>query len=226
MKSEIKKIITEVPLHCIASFVIGAYTILLINYFWFNNDITPPGVSAFVASIALLFTIYAAFKVKEWSEEKMNDKAFTQAEKIIDTLNQCYREFIIGSGFLLHLTDNTKTKTASPSHWLLVKYEKHKEKYQFETPIILNEVEILRMWKYKTQHEELFKSFVNNINEFDMMAATALEELNKHDSYATSRLQTHHQKLKKQKMEVITSYKNLTSLTFDNIFEPLETDKK
>lgn len=65
-----KDIITKIPLYCIASFVAGAYTVILINYFWFGNNITPAGVSAFIASLAFLFTIYVALKVKVWSEEK------------------------------------------------------------------------------------------------------------------------------------------------------------
>lgn len=90
LKKEIKNIFSEIPLYCIASFVIGAYTVLLINFFWFDNHITPPGVSALVACMALLFTIYAAFKVKEWNENKKNDKAFSQTEKLLDTLTRLY----------------------------------------------------------------------------------------------------------------------------------------
>lgn len=84
----IKKIITEVPLYCIASFVIGVYTTLLINFFYFDNNITVAGVSALIAAMALLFTIYAALKVKEWVDSKVNEKAFEQTEKMIEHLAQ------------------------------------------------------------------------------------------------------------------------------------------
>jgi hypothetical protein len=80
--------INEISLSNIASFIAGAYTFLLINYFWFDNHITVPGVSTLIASMSLLFTIYAAFIVRNWSKQKINDKAFTQTDIIISSLSE------------------------------------------------------------------------------------------------------------------------------------------
>ncbi|KPA08541.1 hypothetical protein [Pantoea agglomerans] len=217
MKLEIKKIINEVPLHCIASFVVGAYTILLINYFWFNNDITPPGVSAFVASMALLFTIYAAFKVKEWSEQKINDKAFKHAEEIIELLNKCYRDFSVGAGALVVLSQN-KQSTISPTHIHIAEFNKRKKDYQFKVPEILNMLDTLKMWKFTTHYKERFELFVSSINNFDKKALAALKELQAGDANATKNFQNQSIGLDQARKDVINAYKALTNLTFDKLF--------
>lgn len=217
MKLEIKKIINEVPLHCIASFVVGAYTILLINYFWFNNDITPPGVSAFVASMALLFTIYAAFKVKEWSEQKINDKAFKHAEEIIELLNKCYRDFSVGAGALVVLSQN-KQSTISPTHIHIAEFNKRKKDYQFKAPEILNMLDTLKMWKFTTHYKERFELFVSSINNFDKKALAALKELQAGDANATKNFQNQSIGLDQARKDVINAYKALTNLTFDKLF--------
>ncbi len=222
VKLELKKIITEVPLHCIASFVVGAYTILLINYFWFNNNITPPGVSAFIAGMALLFTIYAAFKVKEWSEQKMNDKAFKHAEEIIELLNKCYRDFSVGSSMLVLLAKNENGTTISNNHLLITEYKDRRKEYQFKVPEILNMIETLAIWKFSTPYLADFEAFVDKIGNFDMKATKALNELSKDDAESTKRFMLFHHNLELLKYEVVTEYKKFTKLSFDEIFLPVE----
>jgi len=109
-KFKIKNIITEVPLYCIASFLIGAYTVLLINFFYFDNHITPPGVSAFIACMALGFTIYAAFKVKEWNDAKINEKGFSKCEYIIEKLGDFNLKFITVHSYVSYLLNIHKDK--------------------------------------------------------------------------------------------------------------------
>lgn len=225
MKLELKKIITEVPLHCIASFVVGAYTILLINYFWFNNNITPPGVSAFVASMALLFTIYAAFKVKEWSEQKINDKAFKHAEEIIELLNKCYRDFSVGSSMLVLTAKNKSSVTISTDNTFIEQYYKRKEEYQFKVPEILNMIETLTIWKYMTPYESYFEAFVSKVNIFDAEAMDTINEIKNGDPNSSKRFMSHHDKLFTKKKDVIAAYKKLTKVYFDELFIPIEQGK-
>lgn len=86
-----KKFMSCIDLNCIASFISGAYSILLINYFWFDSDITPAGVSSLIAAMALAFTVYVAFKVKEWNLIKTNDRGFRQTEDILSNLIELYK---------------------------------------------------------------------------------------------------------------------------------------
>ena len=218
MKLEIKKIFTEVPLHCIASFVVGAYTILLINYFWFNNDITPPGVSAFVASMALLFTIYAAFKVKEWSEQKINDKAFKHAEEIIELLNKCYRDFSVGASALVVLSQNKQGVIITPMHIHITEFNKRKKDYQFKVPEILNMLDTLKMWKFTTLYTKQFELFVSSIAVFDQKALEALNVFQSGNANATKNFQMHSSHLEKAQKDVTIAYRALTNLTFDKLF--------
>lgn len=80
----------KISLQSIVSFVIGVLTTLFFSYIFFDNNITPPGASVLVASMALLFTIYTAFKVKEWIDTKVNDKGFQQSEKMIEHISQAH----------------------------------------------------------------------------------------------------------------------------------------
>ncbi|EKL1436234.1 hypothetical protein PVD82_003312 [Enterobacter hormaechei] len=224
MKFEIKKIITEVPLHCIASFVVGAYTVLLINYFWFNNNITPPGVSALIAGMALLFTIYAAFKVKEWSEQKMNDKAFGIAEEIINKINESYVEFMFASGHIIFLagkTDNAKLFKEEPT---FKKYAIHYEKHTDAHLQTLNLIDTLPIWKYHTPHRDLFATFKTKAQEFNEMFFKSYELACSSDLDRTEKFRGLYQEFKTKRLEVKQVYEELTSLTFDKIFEP--TNKK
>ncbi|PJZ07502.1 hypothetical protein PRCB_02260 [Pantoea rodasii] len=95
---ELKKFANEISLSCIASFLIGAYTVFLINFFYFDNHITPPGVSAFVASMALLFTVYAAAKVKDWYVHKLNDKAFEKTDAVLVKHAELFHDLVITFG--------------------------------------------------------------------------------------------------------------------------------
>ena len=110
MNFKIKNVISEVPLYCIASFLIGAYTVLLLNFFYFDNHITPPGVSAFVACMALAFTVYAAFKVKEWNDAKINEKGFNKCEYIIENLGDFNLKFITIHSYASYLLNLHKEK--------------------------------------------------------------------------------------------------------------------
>jgi hypothetical protein len=100
MKSLFRKLILKIKLAYIAWFVSGALIVEAINYFMFKRSITPAGVSSTIAAMALMFTIYGAFKVKEWSEQKMNEKAFKQTETILEALTKIY---VIKNGLITPL---------------------------------------------------------------------------------------------------------------------------
>lgn len=220
MKIQLKKMLTDIPLHCIASFVIGAYTILLIEYFWFNKDITPPGVSAFIAAMALLFTIYAAFKVKEWSEQKMNDKAFKVAEEIISKINESYVEFMFASTNLLLLTgrtDNAKIFREEPT---FKTYVQHFQKSTDAHLQSVNLLDTLPIWKYNTPYRNIFFRFRTKTKEFNELFFEAFNIACTTGKDRTDEFRAFDSRLKSKKEEVKNVYEELTALTFDKIFIP------
>ncbi|WP_455915109.1 hypothetical protein [Pantoea agglomerans] len=83
---KIKEKVIKIHLNFLAGFFYGAFTIFFVQWVAFSGHITPPGVSASVACMALAFTIYAAFKVKEWSDTKINEKAFNRTAEFLDYL--------------------------------------------------------------------------------------------------------------------------------------------
>lgn len=101
-----KKFMSCIELNCIASFISGAYSILLVNYFWFEGSINPAGVSSVIAAMALAFTVYVAFKVKEWTMIKTNDRGFKQTEEIVNQLIELYKK-INRATALIHKFRNT-----------------------------------------------------------------------------------------------------------------------
>ncbi|MGX9299874.1 hypothetical protein ACWXWG_10875 [Pantoea ananatis] len=84
----LKALLLKIKLAFIAWFVFGAFFVEVVNYFVYKRSFTPAGVSSTIAALALAFTIYAAFRVKKWSESKVNDKAFIQTDEIISSISE------------------------------------------------------------------------------------------------------------------------------------------
>lgn len=220
-----KNIITEVPLHCIASFLIGSYTVLLINFFWFDNHITPPGVSAFVASCALLFTVYAAFKVKAWSEQKMNDKAFKVAEDIIEDFIMTYKHFSFSSGYLLQFLERNNLRDFYITHRDLENYDKKRELASECYINVVNGFETLPIWKYEITCRNEIAKFKSHIHQFDNLALEILKLTKVSNAANMLEAQKHIVRLKKIRMNVTSSYKEIIDMTFDEIFKAKKTKK-
>lgn len=217
-----KKIAHEINLSCIASYVAGAYTTFLINFFWFDNHITPPGVSAFVASLALLFTIYAAFKVKEWNEQKMNEKAFSVADKIIEHLNQSYVDFMFASSHLINLLEKEKIGNLEEERDTLENYESHIKKSGDEFIKCVNLIDTLSVWKYKADNKSDFYTFRHKTNIFNRVAMKALFIYVSPSENNIDQFKSFKDELKAKRSDVKSSYEEITKISFDKIFTSID----
>lgn len=165
-----------INLNCIASFISGAYSILLINYFWFDSDITPAGVSSLIAAMALAFTVYVAFKVKEWTMIKTNDRGFKQTEDIVNQLIELYKAInsvtqqIIG---IMHTSDERET----------VLHHSNISKLRKEIKKITNEFDglsvSLELWNvtFDTRLVDNIKEIFENLTYFDYKIDPILDDI-------------------------------------------------
>lgn len=60
--------------------------------------------------MALAFTVYAAFRVKEWNDAKINEKGFNKCESIIENLGDFNLKFITVHSYASYLLNIHKEK--------------------------------------------------------------------------------------------------------------------
>lgn len=188
IKKELKDMTISVPLYCIASFIAGAYTIFLVEYFCFDGHITPPGVSATIACLALAFTIYAAFKVKEWSETKLNEKGFEKCEEILNIITETKFEIITIEVHLRELFESNEKSFISLLQFKLkysdvldqfVKFE-HKTSERLLHALYLETQ--LPMWNWQIPDEHKVEDLFNAVNDYITCVKACIELIEKNES--------------------------------------------
>lgn len=233
--SKFKKLVTSIPLSAFAGLAIGAISVLAVEFLFFKRHITAAGSSACITSIGLLFAIYSAFKVKEWSVIKMDEKAFKQTESIYECIYGLQISISIINSKVMDFADSNKEnyKDQQLIGKLQAKWSETYEKEHDNFAKLLAYIASLPAWKYR-MHPDAYKiigSIGKQIDEIDS-AFTELNQIHSIDNYQTTEgrklsliegkaVEIYNGKISIIKIKILEVQKNLSIVTrreFNEIF--------
>ncbi|WFX59774.1 hypothetical protein NFK08_07045 [Enterobacter roggenkampii] len=165
----------------VVGFFVGIVVTVIFNWVVFKDPkrITAPGVAALVAMCTFSLALWSAFKVEKWLNNKINDKAFKQTEKILEY----YEDFSeIVSPLRLVLVE---IETMEKMYGKFVMTEKQKKELN-EHCIIVSDyndkitMSIIMLKYWKTSLTETGQEHANHLEDalrnFTMTAMTILDK--------------------------------------------------
>lgn len=164
-----KELIAKVRFSHILCISIGALTPIYSDVL-FLHDFDSGTISAIMDTVVAGSVIYAAWNVRNWTKEKINNKGFEHAEKILENIHQTHLMiYSLYQTWCLFCSNYTSLNPLDNNEEESMKKEKitaldEAKKLNIKTAELLSEIHALKTWNIKIRDVEKYIDYINHVD--------------------------------------------------------------